>query len=182
MGKLSLTISPDNRAMARCTIPILAALAALVSTPLAGQEACRLCYSESTAAGVRPLTIEIWADLNFNKMALAGRSGGSAEIDSQGGKRTDGGLIDLGGTAVSGRGRITGEPGRAIRVDLPAQVAMTSTDGAKGELSDFTSNLPANPRLNAAGELEFSFGARLNLHGSQGGNFRGRIPISVDYN
>lgn len=181
-GKRSLTIRSEKGGMALHPNLILAPLCLLWAAPAAAQETCRLCYSGTSVPGERALTIEIWADLNFSKMALAGRSGGSAEIDSQGGKRTDGGLIDLGGMAVSGRGRITGQPGREIRVDLPTHVPMTSTDGAKGELSDFTSNLPANPRLNASGELEFSFGARLNLHGSQGGNFRGRIPISVDYN
>lgn len=168
--------------MARLRTPFLAALALLSTAPLHGQEACRLCYGDSTLRGERPLTIEIWADLNFSKMALSGREGGSAEVDPQGGKRTQGGLIDLGGMPVSGRGRITGEPGREVRVDLPTHVTMTSTDGAKAELTGFTSNLPANPRLNAAGELEFSFGAKLELHGAQGGSFRGRIPISVDYN
>lgn len=181
-GKRSLTIKADKGAMAQRPIAILALLGLFCAAPAAAQETCRLCYSGTTVPGERALTIEIWADLNFSKMALAGRSGGSAQIDAQGGKRTDGGLIDLGGVAVSGRGRVTGQPGREIRVDLPSHVPMTSTDGAKGELSDFTSDLPANPRLNANGVLEFSFGARLNLPGSQGGNFRGRIPISVDYN
>jgi hypothetical protein len=181
MGKHCLTIRRDNRTIMRRPFLCLAALL-LAGSPVSGQEACRLCYGGTSVPGERPLTIEIWTDLNFSRMAMAGRGGGSAEVDAKGGKRTDGGLIDLGGMAVSGRGRITGQPGREVRVDLPALVQMTSTDGAKAELTGFATDLPSNPRLNAAGELEFSFGARLNLHGSQGGNFRARIPISVDYN
>jgi len=49
-------------------------------------------------------------------------------------------------------------------------------------LTDFTSNLPPHPRLDANGELEFTFGARLVVKSGRGGNYRGRIPISVDYN
>ncbi len=161
---------------------LAAALVIGLAAPVAGQDACRLCYSVSTVPGERPLRLEIWTDLNFSKMALAGPGGGSADLNAKGDKRTDGGLIDLGGMAVSGHGRISGEPLRGVRIDLPAHVAMTSTDGANAELSDFVSDLSANPQLNASGELEFSFGARLKLNGGHGGNFRGRIPISVDYN
>ena len=169
--------------MARTLALTLAALL-LTALPAAGQEACRLCYSEPGAKpGERPLTIEIWADLSFAKLAMTSRSGGSAEVDAQtGSKSTTGDLINLGGTPVTGHGRITGEPLRAVRIDLPARVPMNTADGGAAELTDFTINLPANPQLNANGELEFSFGARLVVKGGRGGNFRGRIPISVDYN
>ena len=50
------------------------------------------------------------------------------------------------------------------------------------EIENLTISLPANPQLNANGELEFSFGARLVIKDGRGGNYRGRIPISVDYN
>ena len=59
---------------------------------------------------------------------------------------------------------------------------MTTPDGAVAELTDFTTNLPADPQLDANGELEFTFGARMTVTSGRGGNYRGRIPISVDYN
>lgn len=169
--------------MARALPLILAALA-LPALPAAGQEACRLCYSEpGTKPGERPLTIEIWADLSFAKLAMTGRSGGSAQVDAQtGSKSTQGDVMSLGGTPVTGHGRITGEPLRQVRIDLPGKVPMSTPDGGSAELTDFTTNLPRNPQLNANGELEFSFGARLVVKDGRGGNFRGRIPISVDYN
>ena len=56
------------------------AIALLLCAPAAAQDSCRLCYGDSTAKpGERPLTIEIWTDLNFSKLALTGRQGGSAE-------------------------------------------------------------------------------------------------------
>ena len=155
----------------------------MLCAPAAAQD-CRLCYaSGNLAPGERPLTIEIWSDLNFNKLALTGRAGGSAELAASGGaKQTTGDLIDLGGISVSGHGKITGVPLREVRIELPDRVDMTTVDDGHAELAQFTTDLPAHPALNANGELEFSFGARMVLSGGRGGNYRGRIPISVDYN
>lgn len=168
--------------MARLALLPLALL--LVSLPAEAQEGCRLCYSDPAAKpGERALQLEIHADLSFSKLALTGRGGGSATIDPRGGgKRTGGAMMDLGGMAVSGRGRITGEPGREVRVELPDRVMMNAPDGGGAELTQFTTDLPPHPVLGADGALEFSFGARLAVKGSGGGNYRGRIPISVDYN
>lgn len=162
----------------------LALAALLLSAPAAAQEGCRLCYSDAaTKPGERPLAIEIWTDLNFAKLALTGRSGGSAEVGAAGGgKQTSGELVDLGGVPITGRGRITGVPLREVRIDLPGQVDMTTPEGGRARLTGFTTDLPPRPTLNANGELEFSFGARLVIEGARGGKYRGRIPISVDYN
>ena len=159
-------------------------LSLILAAPAAGQDSCRLCYSDSSRPGERPLTLEIFADLNFSKLALAGRDGGSAEVDAAtGSKRTGGAVVNLGGMAVTGRGRVTGAPLREVRIDLPQSVPMTAPDGGAAELTGFTTDLPSRPTLDANGELTFSFGARLVLKGGgRGGNYRGRIPITVDYN
>ena len=65
---------------------------------------------------------------------------------------------------------------------MPRQVTMSAADGSNAELTDLVTDLPANPMLDGDGTLEFTFGGKLNVKGHQGGNFRGRIPISVDYN
>lgn len=161
---------------------ILAAAFLLGALPAQAEDGCRLCYAEGLS-GERPLTLEIWTDLSFARLALLSRSGGSAAVDAHtGGKSTQGDLISLGGSPVTGRGRITGVPLRPVRVDLPAQVPMTTPDGARAELVDFTTNLPQRLTLDANGELEFTFGARLVVKSGTGGNYRGRIPITVDYN
>ena len=170
--------------MVRLLLPaaVLALLA--IPAPLAGQDACRLCFSsDGLAEGERPLTIEIYTNLVFSRLALSGNEGGSAAIDPQSGsKRTDGGMIDLGGMSVQGRARISGVPRRPIRIDMPRQVMMSAADGSNAELTEMATDLPANPMLDADGTLEFTFGGKLHVKGRQGGNFRGRIPISVDYN
>lgn len=163
--------------------PAILLMALVLAAPAAAQGDCRLCYGDSAKPGQRPLALEIFTDLNFARLALAGRDGGSAEVDAaSGSKRTDGSVVNLGGLPITGRGRVTGEPLREVRIDLPQTVPMNAPDGGTAELSGFTTDLPARPTLDANGELTFSFGARLALRSGSGGNYRGRIPITVDYN
>ena len=90
-------------------------------------------------------------------------------------------MIDLGGASFQGRARVTGEPLRPVRIELPATVLLRSSDGAEARLSDFVTDLPPVAILDANGVLEFAFGARLTSQGARGGDFRGRIRIRVDY-
>ncbi len=169
----------------RSFTPAIAACALLpLPAPAMAQVGCALCFdSGRQAAGERPLTIEITTDLAFSRLALGAQGDGSASIDPQTGARAvAGGMVDLGGVTVQGRGRITGTPGRAVRIDLPPRITMNAETGATAELTDLTTDLPAWPVLDGNGTLEFSFGGHMRVRGQVGGNFRGRIPISVDYN
>lgn len=142
-----------------------------------------LSASAFAAEPGRPLTIEITSNLEFSRLAMTGQDDGQAQIDARsGGRRVSGGLLGLGGITVQGRGRITGTPLRTVRIDLPASVQMTTPGGGRAELTGLTTNLPDFPTLDANGALEFSFGGKLNVRAGGGGNFRARIPISVDYN
>ena len=166
--------------MAR-SLPLILALA--LAAPAGAQSDCRLCYKDSAPAGRRPLTLEIFADLNFAKLAMTGREGGSAEVDAaSGAKRTGGAIVNLGGLSITGRGRVTGEPLRVVRIDLPRSVSMAAPDGGTAELTAFSTDLSERPTLDANGELSFSFGARLVIRNASGGTYRGHIPITVDYN
>jgi hypothetical protein len=140
----------------------------------------------SAAEPERPLTIEITSNLEFSRLALAGQDDGQVQIDAQtGGRRVSGGMIGLGGMTVQGRGRITGTPLKPVRIDLPSSVSMTTPGGGRAELTGLVTNLPDFPMLDANGALEFAFGGKLKVraaNGMGGGNFRARIPISVDYN
>lgn len=146
--------------------------------------AAPLAAEPSRAPGEEaPLTIEIASGLTFSRLALTGTSGGSVSIDPLSGARsTDGGLVGLGGATLQGHARITGTPGRAVRIDLPRTVTMTTADGSEARLTDLVTDLPAWPVLDASGALEFSFGGRLEVPAGATGRLRGRIPISVDYN
>lgn len=164
--------------------PALAAAFALLSAaPVAADDdACDLCLGPARPADERPLHIEIESGLQFSRMAFRGRFDGGAEIDPQSGeKRVDGNMIDLGGLSYQGRARVTGEPLRPVRIELPPRVQLRSPDGAEAELSQFVTDLPPVAMLDEHGQLEFAFGARISSQGARGGNFRGRINIRVDY-
>jgi hypothetical protein len=169
--------------MTRAGPVIAAAIALLSAAPAAADDPAR----EPSAPEVfereaRPLDIEIKSGLQFGRMALRGEGDGAALLDPQTGEsRVDGNMIDLGGATFQGRARVTGEPLRPVRVELPRTVLLRSANGAEARLSDFVTDLPAVPMLDANGVLEFSFGARLSSEDARGGSFRGRISIRVDY-
>jgi len=159
------------------------ALALLLAAPATADDAaCALCLSPLRQDAERPLRVEIESGLQFSRLALVGRADGGAEIDAQTGeKRVDAGMIDLGGLSYHGRVRVTGEPFRPVRIEMPARVSLRSPNGAEAELTDFATDLPPVALLDQNGVLEFAFGARLSSRGARTGNFRGRIPIRVDY-
>jgi hypothetical protein len=164
--------------------PVLAAAIALVSAaPAAADDpACATCTADVFEREERPLDIEIESGLQFGRLALRGRADGAAQIDPQTGQnRVDGNMIDLGGATYQGRARVTGEPLRPVRIELPTTVLLRSSTGGEARLSDFVTDLPPVAMLDENGVLEFSFGARLTSQGARGGDFRGRIRISVDY-
>jgi hypothetical protein len=143
---------------------------------------CKLCKEAERQRADVPLRVEIDSGLSFSRLALAGRADGSASIDPETGRKwTEAGMIDLGGFAVSGRVIITGEPLRYLRIGMPSNITLRSPHGAEAEISDFRTSLDAMPRLDENGLLEFNFGGRLSTSGARGGNFRGRIPIHVEY-
>ena len=143
---------------------------------------CQLCLAAGDAREDVPLSIEISTGIEFSRLALAGKGrGGVAALDPSGAKRVDQGFVDLGGYSLAGRARVTGAPLRAVRVVLPHSVAMRTPDGGTAELTDLGTDLPATAMLDANGVLEFAFGGRLTVAASEAGRFRGRIPISVEY-
>jgi hypothetical protein len=129
-----------------------------------------------------PLNVEIRTQLDFSKAATASSNGGSISIDPNSGSRqVAGDIVDLGGSALAGSAVITGEPGRFIRVDLPLSIRMSGSNGGAIEISNLRTNLPPNAKLDGFGRLEFSFGGDLSIKGSIAGTFRGRIPITAEY-
>lgn len=169
-------------------ILLLCATSMIFMTPNGGNaQDCRLCTSaaENSKDEVEnsiPLRIEITTNLNFSRAALTGRGNGHISVsENNGEKRVSGQLIDLGGFAVAGSVLITGEPGREIYVELPNDIIMRSDRGGKIDIQSLRTDLPASPRLDLSGELRFSFGGNLVVNGDASGQFRGRIPITANY-
>jgi hypothetical protein len=132
--------------------------------------------------GDRPLSITVESGISVGRLGLKGREDGNAEIDPQTGtKQVGSGMVDLGGLSFQGKATITGHPLRPVRIELPQTVTLYSPTGAEAELSDFRTDLAGVAMLDANGQLQFNFGATITSKNGQGGNFRGRIPIRVEY-
>lgn len=165
----------------------LFALALLPFTTAAGGETCLLCKPDEDAPQVEqrreiPISIDITTKLDFSRAALTGKGSGAITVDPMAsGRQVNGELIDLGGVPLAGQAIVRGEPGRAVRVDMPATARMTSATGGVVEIVGLKTDLPPVPRLDANGRLEFSFGGRLLVKGDVAGTFRGRIPITALY-
>jgi len=163
---------------------IVAVTASVVARPALAQ--CRLCEQPTTALPTDgpdgDVQLQIETKLDFDRLILSGAGAGAATIRPDGTQLAEGGVIDLGPRAMVGTVLVHGEAGRSIRVDLPHRIELYSVGGGRITLDDITSDLPAMPRLDPAGNLTFRFGGRLMVSGDSDGQYRGDLAITVEYN
>lgn len=160
---------------------------ALLAGSAVGDAQCRLCTQATTApapVGVQSggdVELQVETNLNFDRLVLSGSGSGSVTIRPDGSSGVEGSIIEAGPRAMVGTVLVHGDPNRPLRVDMPRRVELFSVSGGRMTLDDIRSDLPAMPRLDAAGNLSFRFGGRLVLAAGADGPFRGDIPITVDY-
>jgi Domain of unknown function (DUF4402) len=164
---------------------LLAALAAAgaAMSPARGQ--CRLCEKPTTIssepAGGDDIQLEIESSLDFDRLILAGDGQGAAVIRPDGSNAAEGALSAVSPRAMVGTAVVHGAPGRAVRIELPRRIDLYSLSGARIALDNLVSDLPALPRLDSAGNLSFRFGGRITITGDSEGDYRGDLPITVEY-
>jgi hypothetical protein len=76
---------------------------------------------------------------------------------------------------------VRGQPNRAVRVELPTRIELFSLSGSRIAFDQVESDLPSAPRLDSAGNLRFRFGGRLRVTGDAEGDYRGDLPVTVEY-
>ena len=129
-----------------------------------------------------PISIDVTTQLDFSRAALTGRGGGNIALDAASGtKRIEGGLVDLGGFGLAGTAIVHGEPGRGVRIDMPGTIKMTSSTGGQIDITELRTSLSPAPRIDSFGQMTFSFGGNVRVTGNVSGTFRGRIPITAEY-
>lgn len=163
----------------------LAVLAAVAATPWPVSGQCRLCDKpetlrpDSESAGQVQLQIE--TSIDFDRLILFGGGDGAAVIRPDGSSVAQGSVGGIGPRAMVGTATVHGQPGRAVRVELPRQIDLYSLGGRRIRFDEVVSDLPAVPRLDSAGNLSFRFGGRVRITGDADGAYRGELPITVEY-
>ncbi|HET9355306.1 MAG TPA: DUF4402 domain-containing protein [Sphingomicrobium sp.] len=166
-------------------IPLAVALAAVIGQPRPALAQCRLCDTPETAAPEReddrPLEIAIDADLDFDRLLLASNGSGRARLGPDGTRLASGAIASIGGRAMVARVTVRGMPGRPVSIDLPARVELLGLKGGRLVIEQLISDLGDQPKLDSNGELTFRIGGELTLDGEADGDYRGSVPIAVDY-
>jgi Domain of unknown function (DUF4402) len=142
---------------------------------------CITCAKGEAIDIATELRIEIRTQLNFSRATVT-KQGGKIRVDPQtGGRAVDGGVVDLGGMALAGNAVVNGSPGKMVRIEIPSTVRMSNARGGALIIRNLRTNLSAAPRLDSVGNLEFAFGGDLEISGDAYGDYRGRIPITAEY-
>ena len=127
------------------------------------------------------MRVEVEASLDFDRVLLTAGSGGTARIGPDGSRASSGAVAPLTGRAMVGRVVVQGEPNRSIRIDLPNRIELLGWQGGRLTLSGLTTDLDAWPRLDGRGQLVFHYGGEVLVEGDAEGEYRGDVPITVEY-
>lgn len=172
--------------MGRFTLPALCAAGAVAvatATPTSAQ--CRLCTQPSTSpvadTGTGDVQLQVETNLTFDRLILSGPGNGAATLRPNGSSGAEGSVMHVGPRAMVGTVLVHGDAGRAVRVELPRRIELYSLGGGRITLDDVASDLGNAPRLDAAGNLSFRIGGRLIVTGNADGQFRGDVPVTVEY-
>lgn len=145
---------------------------------------CRLCDTTTQAAKevpAIPISLDVRVDLDFDQLIVGGAGDGSAELTPEGARIASGSISSIGARAMVAEVVIRGEPGRQVEVVLPRRIELSGYSGGMIRLEQLRSDLPQMPRLDSSGRLKFRIGGVLHLSGDVDGDFRGSLPIEVDY-
>jgi hypothetical protein len=167
-------------------LSLAAVLGGAFAMPAPAPAQCRLCAAPTTAitgeSGKDAVRIEVQARLDFDQLVLMdSATPGIARLLPDGTSSVSGSIGVLGGRAMVGSVIVHGEPGRLVRIGLPSSVSLYGRTGGSIRLESLIADLPAQPRLDSQGSLTFRFGGELHVQGDASGDYRGDVPITVDY-
>jgi hypothetical protein len=173
-----------GRVLALSTLGALLAGALVVPGPVQAQ--CRLCPTPTAEAASKTASdavrIEVQTRLDFDQLVVMDNAApGTARLLPDGTASVSGSISALSGRAMVGSVVVRGEPGRLVQIGLPGSIALYGIGGGSIRLDSLVTDLPTQPRLDSQGTLQFRFGGALHVEGSVDGDYRGDVPITVDY-
>lgn len=147
---------------------------------------CRLCATPDTGgaeAGSEstPLSVQVDTALDFDRLILMDEGRGAARIEPNGLRIASGSIGMVSGRAAVARIVIRGEPGRRVDVILPGRIELRGMKGGTIRIDSILSDLPRIPALDDNGQLTILIGGELVVSGEADGDYRGDVPIRVDY-
>lgn len=147
-------------------------------------QSCRLCSPGASGTGIRdsiPVRIEVEASLDFDRVLLVAATGGTARIGADGNRSSSGAVAPPTARAMVGRVVVQGEPNRSVLIHLPKRIELLGWSGGRLTLTEVTTDLSSSPRLDGGGRLLFHFGGEVQVDGDAEGDYRGDVPITVEY-
>lgn len=164
----------------------IALLVGAIAVPGVAPAQCRLCDTPTTAPDQTdadtPIRLDVQARLDFDQVILIDSgSAGTARIAPDGSSSISGSVGAIGGRTMVGSVIVRGEPGRLVRIGFPESILLHGLTGNSIRVRSLTSDLPSAARLDSQGKLYFRFGGALEISGAVEGDYRGDIPITVDY-
>jgi hypothetical protein len=161
------------------------AVAVLAGGPTSAPAQCRLCPNPTTEVRSDEdggsIQLDVQTRLDFDRLVLLGGGDGAATLLPTGERTASGAIATVSASAMVGSVTVHGDPNRALRVELPGRIELFSVSGGRISVDELKTDLPGMPRLDSAGNLTFRFGGRLRISGDADGEYRGDIPITVDY-
>lgn len=167
-------------------LALIALLVGAFVMPADLEAQCRLCdkpvterMSEDSASQIQ---LEIQALLDFDQIILLqSGSRGTARINPDGTAATSGSVATMSPRAMVGSVVVRGEPGRFVQLGLPTEIVLYGIRGGTIRMTRISSDVGTATRLDSQGQLHFRFGGELQIEGEVEGDYRGDIPLSVDY-
>jgi hypothetical protein len=167
-------------------LSLLALLCGALAMPADLAAQCRLCDTPVTERTDEDQTsriqLEVQALLDFDQVILLQSGGrGTARINPDGSGASSGSVGMLSPRAMVGSVVVRGEPGKMVQLGLPTEIMLYGLRGGTIRLTRILSDVGTTPRLDSQGQLQFRFGGELQIEGEVEGDYRGDVPLTVDY-
>ena len=162
---------------------LLAVGAAAPSAPAAAQ--CRLCDQPATdrpadsADGDVELRVE--TGLDFDRLIFTGSGNGAATVRPDGSNGAEGIVEAVGPRATVGTVFVHGAPGRTLRVDIPHRIELYSLNGSRVTLDAGHDRFAPHPPARFGRQPQLSLRRAAGGDGEPDGQYRGDLPITVEY-
>jgi hypothetical protein len=142
-------------------------------------------FAQSADAGagaeiIAPLEISNTADLYFGTIAPSTTVDDVVSVSADGSRKCGPALVCLTADHTPAAFAVTGQDGASYTISLPGEIEITSANGDRMKVSEFTGSKATGQLLN--GLDDFTVGGTLAVAARQAaGKYRGAFTVTVEY-